>query len=116
MDTCVYEVHFLDGHTKELATNDITEAFYAQNDLGGNYYVLLDSIMDYRINPDVAVSCNDRVKVVGGKKVISCSTQGWELCCELDNGSTSWQKLLDLKESHPHQVAEFALATAAFNL
>ncbi|KAL7474926.1 hypothetical protein ACHAW6_000869 [Cyclotella cf. meneghiniana] len=29
MDTHVYEVHFLDGRTKELATNIIAEALYA---------------------------------------------------------------------------------------
>ncbi|KAL7474145.1 hypothetical protein ACHAW6_000136 [Cyclotella cf. meneghiniana] len=29
-DTCVYEVHFTDGHTEELAANTIAEALYAQ--------------------------------------------------------------------------------------
>ena len=66
--------------------------------------------MDYRRDPDVAVCRNDQVKIINGKKVVSRSTWGWELCCEWKDGSTSWQKLSDLKESHPLQVAEFALA------
>ena len=83
---------------------------YAQCDPDGNQYVLLDAIVDYRRDPDVAVHRNDQVKIINGKKVVSCSTRGWELCCEWKDGSTSWQKLSDLKESHPLQVAEFALA------
>ncbi|KAL7474925.1 LOW QUALITY PROTEIN: hypothetical protein ACHAW6_000868, partial [Cyclotella cf. meneghiniana] len=71
---------------------------------------MLDAIVDFRKNPDVAISWNNQVKIITGKKVVSHSTRGWELCCEWKDGSTSWQKLSDLKESHPLQVAEFALA------
>ncbi|KAL7481939.1 hypothetical protein ACHAW6_007627 [Cyclotella cf. meneghiniana] len=70
MDTRVYEVHFLDGRTKELAMNTIAEALYTQ--------------------------CNTQVKIVNGKKVVKCTTHGWERCCECKDGSTSWQKLSDL--------------------
>ncbi len=110
MDTHVYEVCFLDGRTKELAANTIAEALYAQCNPDGNQCIMLDAIMDFRKDPNVAISRNDQVKIVNGKKVVSRSTRGWELCCEWKDGSTSWQKLSDLKESHPLQVAEFALA------
>ncbi|KAL7474122.1 hypothetical protein ACHAW6_000116, partial [Cyclotella cf. meneghiniana] len=96
--------------TKELATNTIAEALYAQCDPDGNQYVMLDTIVDFRKNPNVAISWNDQVKIVNGKKVVSRSTCGWELCCEWKDDSTSWQKLANLKELHPLQVAEFALA------
>ena len=115
MNTRVYEVHFPDGRTKELAANAIAEALYAQCDPDGNEYVMLDAIVDFRKDPDVAISRNDQVKIVNGKKVVSHSTPGWELCCEWKDGSTSWQKLSDLKESHPLQVAEFALAAGIAN-
>ncbi len=88
-----------------------SEALYAQCNPDGNQYVLLDFIVDYQRDLDVAVRRNDQVKIINGKKVVSRSTQGWELCCEWKDGSTSWQKLSDLKELHPLQVAEFALAT-----
>ena len=35
---------------------------------------------------------------------------GWQICCEWKDGSTSWEKLSDLKESHPVQTAEYAVA------
>ena len=36
------------------------------------------------------------------------STAGWQLCVQWRDGSTSWEKLADLKESHPVPVAEYA--------
>eukprot|EP00804_Cyclotella_cryptica_P017681 CCRYP_017149-RB/>CCRYP_017149-RB protein AED:0.55 eAED:0.42 QI:0/0/0/0.5/0.66/0.5/4/0/308 len=103
----IYEVRFPDGRTEELAANVIAEAVYAQCDADGNQYVLLDAIVDYRKDPSVAVARNDQVSVADDCQT---PTRGWELCCEWKDGSTSWQKLSDLKESHPLQVAEFAFA------
>eukprot|EP00804_Cyclotella_cryptica_P001676 CCRYP_009051-RA/>CCRYP_009051-RA protein AED:0.08 eAED:0.08 QI:0/0/0/1/0.5/0.6/5/0/841 len=108
LDTRIYEVRFPDGRTEELAANVIAEAVYAQCDADGNQYVLLDAIVDYRKDPSVAVARNDQVSVIDDKKIVKRSTR--ELCCEWKDGSTSWQKLSDLKESHPLQVAEFAFA------
>ncbi|KAL7480606.1 hypothetical protein ACHAW6_006283 [Cyclotella cf. meneghiniana] len=108
MDTHVYEVHFLYGRTKELVANTMTEAF-AQCDQDGNQYIMLDAVMDFQKDPNVAISQNDQVKIVNGKKVVSCSTRGCELCCEWKDGSTSWQKLSNLK------IAEFTLAVGNAN-
>ena len=36
-------------------------------------------------------------------------TRGWQLLVSWKDGSTSWVPLKDLKESHPVQVAEYAL-------
>ena len=46
MATCVYEVHFLDDHTEELAEKSIAEALYAQCNPDGSQYVTLDSVVD----------------------------------------------------------------------
>jgi hypothetical protein len=101
LDSWSYEVCFPDGCSKELAANVIAEMLYAQCDEDGNEYVFLDSIVDYRCNTDVTLSCHTQVKVVDGKKMVARSTRGWELCCAWKDGITSWQKLSDLKESHP---------------
>ena len=74
MDTCVYEVHFQDGRTKELAANTIAEVLYAQCDPDKNQYVMLDAIVVYRKNPNAR---NDQVKIINDKKVVSHSTHGW---------------------------------------
>jgi hypothetical protein len=103
----VYEVLFPDGRTEEVAANVIDQALYSQCDPDDKEFVLLDSIVDWR-KDDSAVELKDQDRIVNGKKVIKRSTKGWELCCEWWDGSTSWQSLKDLKESHPLQVAEFA--------
>ncbi|KAL7488893.1 hypothetical protein ACHAW6_014483 [Cyclotella cf. meneghiniana] len=59
--------------------------------------MMLDAIADYQKNTDIAACRNNWVKI--------------ELCCEWKDSSTAWQKLSDLKESCPLQVAKFALAT-----
>ncbi len=37
------------------------------------------------------------------------STIGWQVCCQFKDGSTSWENLADLKESHPLETAEYAV-------
>ncbi|KAL7478254.1 hypothetical protein ACHAW6_004026 [Cyclotella cf. meneghiniana] len=71
MDTHVYEVHFPNGGTKELAANTIAEALYPQCGPDGNQYIMLDAIVDFKKNPNVAISRKDQVKIVNGKKVVS---------------------------------------------
>ena len=38
------------------------------------------------------------------------TTAGWQLCCQWRDGSTSWESLKLLKESHPIETAEFAVS------
>ena len=38
------------------------------------------------------------------------TTKGWRLCVKWKDGSTSWEKLSNLKESNPVEVAEYATA------
>jgi hypothetical protein len=107
LDTRVYEVLFPDGRTEEVAANVIAQALYSQCDPDGNEFILLDLIVDWR-KDESAVKLKDQARIVNGKKIMKRSTKGWELCCVWRDGSTSWQSLRDLKESHPLQVAEFA--------
>ena len=37
------------------------------------------------------------------------NTLGWQLCCQWKDGLLSWEKLSDLKESHPLETAEYAV-------
>ena len=37
------------------------------------------------------------------------TTAGWQIFCQWRDGSTSWQDLSLLKESHPIEMAEFAV-------
>eukprot|EP00804_Cyclotella_cryptica_P014742 CCRYP_021053-RA/>CCRYP_021053-RA protein AED:0.33 eAED:0.33 QI:0/0/0/1/0.33/0.25/4/0/339 len=83
-----------------------SEAMFAQCDEDGNEYVLFDSFVDFR-RDGTALSLADQKVVVKGRP--SLSGQLLVGCCWKD-GSTSWEKLSDLKESHPVQTAEYAVA------
>ncbi len=37
------------------------------------------------------------------------NTYGWKICCQWKGGSTTWESLKDLKESHPLEMAEYAI-------
>ena len=49
LDSRTYEVEFPDGRTTEFSSNAITEHMFTQCDFTGNQYLLLDSIIDHRI-------------------------------------------------------------------
>ena len=38
------------------------------------------------------------------------STDGWQICVQWKDGSTSWKYLKDLKDSHPVQTADYDVA------
>ena len=109
LDTRQYEVQFADGEVTELTANAIAEAMFAQCDEDGNEYVLFDSFVDFR-RDGTALSLADQKVVVKGRPSLRRTTVGWLLCCQWKDGSTSWEKLSDLKESHPVQTAEYAIA------
>jgi hypothetical protein len=52
--------------------------------------------------PDKSIVC------AYGKTYLKRRTVGWQLCCQWKDGSTSWENLAHLKESHPIETAEYA--------
>jgi hypothetical protein len=48
VDTRVYEVFFQDGHVEEYAANVIAENMYAQVDIEGNHFTLLQEIVGHK--------------------------------------------------------------------
>ena len=80
---------------------------YAQCDADGNENLLLDLLSDYW-KDDKAIFHTDQQTSIQGRTVIHKSTEGWKICCQWNDGSTSW-KFSNLK-SHPVQTAQFAVA------
>jgi hypothetical protein len=59
----------------------------------------------------------ERAKIyikVGRNTQIRKTTKGWHLCVKPKDGTTSWERLADLKESNPVEVADYA-ATKSFH-
>ena len=56
------------------------------------------------------VSKGNQNVTVNGKSYKQKTTRGWKLCIEWKDKSTSWERLSDMKESCPVEVAEYAEA------
>ena len=55
--------------------------------------------------------CKENQNVtVNGKSYKLKTTRGWQLCIEWKDKSTSCERLSDVKESYPVEVAEYAEA------
>ena len=109
IDTRQYIVELNDGDEAELAANVIANKMYTQCDPGENQYVLLDSLIDF-CRSTTALYYDDQKVTANDRTHYRCSTAVWQMCCQWKDGSTSWCKLSDLKESHPIETAEYAVA------
>jgi hypothetical protein len=108
LDTRTYDVEFNDGTIAKLRANKIAECMYAQCDPRGNQYVLLDCFVDFDKSL-TAISLADQNIVMKGHPSKRRNTYGWKICCQWKDGSMTWESLKDLKESHPLEMAEYAI-------
>jgi hypothetical protein len=109
LDTREYTFTFNNGDETVMSANLIAEAMYLQCDPNGNQYVLLDSIIYHKRLDSAIRPLDQKVVQPNGHIYLRCSTVGWQLCCQWKDGSTSWESLADLKESHPIETAEYAV-------
>ena len=109
LDTRMYQVEFPDGSHAEYAANVIAENMYAQCDPAGNQYMLLRAIIDHQ-RDETAVTHENQWVTVNGRQHRVKTTKGWKLCVEFKDGSTSWIRLAEMKESFPVDTAEYAVA------
>ena len=108
-DTRAYILEFPDGAEAEYTANIIAENMYAQCNVDGEQYLLLKSICDHKKDGH-AVEKADAYIIVNNRKSLRKTTKGWSLCVEWKDGTTTWEKLANLKESNPVEVAEYALS------
>ena len=53
---------------------------------------------------------DQKVVKANGRTFLRRSTKGWQLCVQWKDGSTSLDRLVDLKETHPLECAEYAVS------
>ena len=109
LDTRLYEVEYLDGFRTSLTANAIAENLFSQIDDEGNRFVLLDSIMDHRVDGTQVKKDQEFTKRGERGLVRRETTKGWEILVQWKDGSTTWEALKDMKECYPVQVAEYAV-------
>ena len=115
LDTCIYEIEYVDGHKASLAANNIAINMFAQVDAKGNRHVLFDEIVDHRTDgTEVKI---DNAFITSTKAGCRCkeTTKGWELLVQWKDGSTTWEKLKDIKKCYPVQVSEYSVQSKISN-
>ena len=77
LDTCEYVVEFMDGHEDTMTANLIAEQLISQVDDDGNRQVLLDEIIDHRVDIKTAVQEKDAyIKIKSGQKICKKTNKG----------------------------------------
>ena len=109
LDTRLYEVEYVDGHKASLSANVIATNLFSQIDDDGNRHVIFDSIIDHRTDgSEVLPKDSIVVSKNGGRRKIE-TTKGWEILIQWKYGSTTWEKLKDIKGCYPVELAEYAV-------
>ena len=119
-DSREYVVEFKDGMEAELSVNAIAQIMYAQCEPDGNTYVLFDYITNFRRSTTDLCYADQTVRKAYGRTLLGEPTAVWQLCVPWKDGYTSWEKISDLKDSHPLETTEYAVSQsleheAAFN-
>ena len=109
LDTRSYEVQFEDGDVSTYQANMIAEHMYSQCDSDGHELMLMEEIIDHRSTGDAVKKDDGYIKTNSGNMVPRKTTKGWDLLVNWKDKSSSWVALKDIKESHPVQVAEYAV-------
>lgn len=110
LNSIVYDVEMPDGTVKEYAANILAENLLAQVDEEGHNRLMMDEITDVRKNRDAIPKSDGYLVTRTGQRRRRRSTRGWELLVSWKDGSETWVRLADMKESYPVDVAEFAVS------
>ena len=104
LDTRMYEVEFADGHKQAFSANVIAENMFATVDEEGHRHLLLDQIVDYRRSGQAVHKDDAFITTSTGTKRRRETTKGWEILIQWKDGSTTWSKMKDVKDSYPRGI------------
>ena len=109
LDMRVYQVEFPYGNMAEYSVNVIAENLFSQCNASGNQFILMDTIVDHNMDGHTIKKANMYKQSPRGSCNQQCkrTTKGWHQCVQWKNGSTSWERLSNLKESYPIKVAKY---------
>ena len=105
-----YIVEFDNGKVDALTANRIAQSMYEMCDEEGRQILVFDTVVDWRRHEDALKLSEQSFKDKAGKNQIKRTTAGWDLCIQWKDGSTSWEKLSDMKQCYPVETAEYAVA------
>ena len=70
---------------------------------------MIDEIVDHH-KAKYALRHEEQYLIMDSKKYAKWTTKGWFLCIKWKDGSMSWERLSELRESHPLETSEYAEA------
>ena len=123
MNTVLYEIKFDDGTSKAYGSNIIADNMWRSMNNEGYQEDSLHSVVDIRFKTDAAK--NALMYDQNGQRILKKTTRGVDLLLALNSGKNldgmdktpkSWIPLKELKESHPLEVAEFAVANGVHQM
>ena len=109
LDTRGYLARFSDGTVVDVSANVVAASLLEDCDQYGNEFRMLREIIDHR-SDETAVKLEDGWirRKENRPKERRKTTKGWYLLCEWVDGTQSWEKLSNLKESYPLEIADYA--------
>jgi hypothetical protein len=102
-DTKIYEIEFPGGRSDEYTVNVISQKMFTQCDNDCRWYNLMEGIIDHNTDGHVIDRAAMYIKH-GSNTQVRKTTKGWHLCVEWNYGTTSWERLVNLKEINPVEV------------
>jgi len=75
----LYDVEFPDGEVQEYSAYVIAENIYAQSDIDGHSYNILDSIVDYQRDSNAVDKSDKYIMTKSGQKRLWKSMKRWKL-------------------------------------
>ena len=98
----------------ELAANVNEESMYAKCDAKRNESLWLEALIDHRKNGS-ALSVEDQNVFVKGWETLKNSLADEDIFCKWKDGSTSCEKLSNLKELHPLHIIKYSITQGIQN-
>ena len=108
-DTREYLVEMDDGTIERYTANVIAENMFAQVDDEGNQRMLIDEIVDHKIDNSAVDPSNGTYTTPSGNVRKKKTTRGHKLLVRCKDGSEFWEDLVVLKDTMPIEVAEYAV-------
>jgi hypothetical protein len=109
LDTRLYKVECKDGHKAAMTANTMAENLFSQIDGDGHRQVIFDAIIGHRTDGTEVIDSDAFVTSANGVKRRKETARAWEINVQWKDGSTTWHKLKDAKDSYPIDVAEHAV-------
>ena len=109
LDRRMYEVGYAFGYKTAMTANAKTSNLFSQVDQDWQRFILFNIIIDLRTDGTHIKEGDYLIHMYNVNKRRRDTTNGWEVCIQWKDMSSTWNQVKDVKESFPIQLAEYAV-------